>query len=352
MPDCKDTGYFYLFFNGSSSLVKGCVPVIIENPITPTKPLKLHIDYNGNFNFTDDGQGVQLPRTFRYADVILHNQKGGKTMVRLSRMSIKGYEGYYTLQNQYYQNTYPERLFLGLFASFRAQTFRVRKADCIFGQDSFQIGLHDGNTNGNYTESEEDELVFANKGDSVFSTTIEDGAMALTGKSEYTFERRGRKYSLKVVPSGDTLEVTQQQANQTVFSLAVGSRFPKFSYQNTRREKTATKKLRFKKALIYFFDFKSPTLEADTTALSAIVSRYGKKIKVIGLYYGPYPEFLKNYIQYGHIKWTAAYASKEILNRCKVEQVPTTYYLKRWRKVKLSNTSPAEVLRLLESGGL
>jgi hypothetical protein len=353
LRDCKDTGYFYIYFNGvPHGVLKNYVAVMVGN-YSMRKPMQWWVDYNGNLDFTDDiKEPIQLLSTFKYVDITLVNAANneGHYTVRLSRLNFVNNTNYFTMLDNYFKKTFPNRRFLGPGYGLKEQQQRIRSTHFKWAKDSFIIGAFDGNNNGIYTESGEDKIVIADYNATTISAEEADGAMVCNGNKTYTFDRRGIRYEVSLAnETGVKLNIAVKQEGLG-YGLVVGEKFPSFRFKTTRKSQVKTRRyMRWKPTVVHFFNFDDTAkLSDDTAALGAIYRKYGKRIKIICFFYGKKPELLKNYIQFGKIEWLNGYGSKEINHRCKIEKIPSTYYCKRFRRIKLSGTSPKEIYELLE----
>ena len=350
MVGCKDTAYGYLFFNGvENNPLKANIPMLIGN-YNQSQPMKLWIDMNCNFDFNDDGDPDEIVRNFKYIDLILNNSKvtDGLYITRLSKFNFSNNSSYYFMLEKYFKNLYPNRRFLGPNYCFREQQLRTVAKRVHIGNDSFSIGLYDGNGNGLYTDEEEDEIVIGEYHDKFISTLEEDGAIVFSNKKTYTFSKRGLIYEVSNIDQAGKFLSIKLLSNKVAIGPEIGKKL-KFKFKTHKDKYVKLKKYRCKKVVLYFFDWNNPELKNDTIALNEIHHKYGKKIKVIILNYGSQPGLIKNYVQFGKISYICGISSKEINLKCSVEKYPSTIFLKRFNKVKLTNTSPQEILEQLNN---
>lgn len=350
MRGCLDTAYTYLFFNGiENNPLKGNVAVLIGN-YNQILPMKLWIDVNCNLNFSDDGDPIELKKNFKYVDIALSNSKvpDGLLMNRLSLFNFKNNSSYYVMLDKYFKNLYPTRRFLGPTYCFREQQMRTVGRRMVIGNDSICIGLYDGNNNGLYTDIDEDEIVIGDYKSPVISTLEEDGAIVFTSQKVYTFVRRGVKYEVSNIDqAGRSLSL--KTLDEKVLKGPELNKKIKFKFKNHKDQYVSLRKFRCKKVVLYFFDWSNPQLADDTVALNEINHKFGKKVKVVMLNYGGHPGLIKNYVQYGKIDYWCGISNKRINTQCKIDEFPSTIFLKKRRKVKLAHTSPSEILLLLNN---
>ncbi|MBI3232788.1 MAG: hypothetical protein HYZ42_01895 [Bacteroidetes bacterium] len=353
MDACLDTAYTYIFFNGiENNPLKGSIPVLIGN-YNQALPMKLWIDMNCNFDFSDDGDPIELKKNFKYVDLILSNSKltDGLYVTRWSKFNFKNNSSYYFMLDKYFKNLYPNRKFLGPNYCFREQQLKTIARRIKIGQDSMSIGLYDGNGNGLYTDVEEDEILIGDFNCSQLSTLPEDGAIEFTESKSYTFSRRGIKYELSNIDAAGKSCTIKILDEKVAIGPEVGTKL-KFKFKNHKDKFVKTRKYRCKKVVIYIFDWNNPELGNDTVALNEISKNYGKKVKIIMLNYGKQPGLIKNYVQFAKPKYDLGISSAEINRLCKVEKMPTTIFLKKRRKVYLPSTTPTQILTLLKENKL
>lgn len=348
MKGCLDTAYSYLFFNGiKDNPLKGQIPILWGN-YNQTQPIRMWIDVNCNFNFSDDGEPIVIKKGFKYIDLMLNNSenKEGIYMVRLSKFNFGNNPGWYVLLDKYYKKTYPNRRFLGPNLCFREQQLRTVGARVAIGADSICVGLYDGNGNGLYSDIEEDAILCGSYHSKILSHLESDGAVFLTEAKTHQIKNAGKTWEISDPdPAGRTLKI---KCLSSMVSLGppAGTKL-NFRFKTHQGKYIKLKKFGCHKTVLYIYDWKNPKLTEDTAALAEISRKYRKKIKIIALYYGEQPGLVKNFVQFGKPPFLCGLASKEIIRQCQMDPLPGTIYLKKRRRVKVSYTNPAALLEIL-----
>ncbi len=338
MSGCLDSAYTLLDFNGVAGTYKKIYVCVVIANASLRMPMKIWVDYNKNFDFTDDGNPVTVDQNFKYIELNFTNEIDtlGAIVYRLSRFDFNNNNAKYPiLLREYYTKAFPERqLVWVLDLGFRLQIFKARTTDFKWEKDSFTIGLYDGNLNGLYNEPDADMIVMGDYKSGYINSDDEGGAIEID-KNENNIIHNGIRYNItNIVASGTSLDINYNSTNGNENSLKAGKKLHKFKYKAADQKSRHIKKLRWKKnSIIYFFNFENEEqLKKDTTILAKLVRE--KKYKVVCLYYGKTPQRVKNFAFNSKGLFTVGYSKKEINHKVPIDRIPTVVVLGRWLKVK------------------
>jgi hypothetical protein len=146
--------YGYIFFTGSNVPQNpGYVSVLVCNPFH--KHPHMFIDYNQNFDFTDDPRFTlpyfdEPPIEFELAN---SSDSLARIKVQLTRNKLFGKADFKKYMDEYYAYTYKGRIFAGIEYTYREQRFLARSGTMTMESDSFRIALYDANSNGFYNDN-------------------------------------------------------------------------------------------------------------------------------------------------------------------------------------------------------
>jgi hypothetical protein len=190
--------YGYIFFTGSNVPQNpGYVSVLVCNPFH--KHPHMFIDYNQNFDFTDDPRFTlpyfdEPPIEFELAN---SSDSLARIKVQLTRNKLFGKADFKKYMDEYYAYTYKGRIFAGIEYTYREQRFLARSGTMTMESDSFRIALYDANSNGFYNDADTDKVVFINYNDTIFDATNSLSYQVISSKSnENYFEKNGNVFQI------------------------------------------------------------------------------------------------------------------------------------------------------------
>lgn len=349
----KAYAYGYLFYGGNTAGYNpGFVTIILGNPYH-ANPV-LFIDLNNNLDFTDDDYQVKLPghgdtTTIRFC--LPGTEQCAR--VKLTRYRHDANFKYKDLMNEFYASTYPQRKFIGMEHCYREQRYQVLSGVLANGEDTFRIGLYDGNYNGKYNEPEHDRLVVGDLADTVFYPFDELHSSIISDKKGQCFvDKNGRQYEYVSAPeNGTSLTLRVQDNTSNENQVKSGKKLPRFKYITWKGEKKKIAKLRRYHVYIYFGDPQSKLFTADTTALRELAEKYKDQLRVIGFIEVQKSYELRIYGQYWNLNWTLAYKDKELNRKLGIRGLPSSIYTRKRRRVIRYNISPPDLLKQLNQAG-
>jgi hypothetical protein len=343
--------YGYLFFGGNTKGYNpGFITIIVGNPYhaNPT----LFADLNNNLDFTDDDVSFTLPAR---GDTALFRfclpGTGQCAQVRLSRHKYDANFKYKDLMNEFYTMTYPQRKFIGMEHCYREQRYQVLAGTLSNGEDTFRVGLYDGNYNGIYNEADSDRFVIAELTDTVFYPYDELHSSVLSHKPGSCFiDKNGKQFEyVSAAENGSaiTLKVLDNTSNAS--QVKAGKKLPRFKYITWQGERKKIARLRRYQLFIYFGNPQAKSFTADTIALRQLAEKHKDKLRVIGFIEVQKSYELRIYGQYWNLNWMLAYKDKELNRRLGIRGLPSSIYTKKRRRVVQYNLSPAGLLKQLDA---
>lgn len=345
----KDYVYGYLFFSGSkNNFNPGYVTVLVCNPFH--KHPHMFVDYNQNFDFTDD------PRfTLPYFDepgieVEMSNTAlpQGKIKIVLTRNKLFGqkYE-FKQYMDEYYAMAYKGRRFVGVEYSYREQRYIARVGQVKMKDESFKIALYDANSNGLYNDANMDKVVYNNQKDTILDATNPLNYIVLSdkGKNNY-FEKNGRLYQIvETDPAGYFIKIKTSQDDVQFNRIKIGKKIPRVKLTLPRGEKFKITKYRRKQVYVYFASKTSKNFRADTMILRQIASLDTNRLKVICVLFVNKSYELRIFKTDASPNYLLAYGEKELSKKLGINSVPQSLWIGKRRKVKKYGLKPNEFLR-------
>lgn len=341
--------YGYLFFAANTSGYNpGFVTIIIGNPYhgNPT----LFADLNNNLDFTDDAYSARLPWR---GDTTLINlcmpNSAQCARIKFTRHKYDGNFKYKELMNEFYNTTYPDRKFIGMEHCYREQRYQVLSGVLVNGEDSFRVGLYDGNFNGVYNEADSDRMVMANWNDTFFYAFDDLHSSLITKKQGACFiDKNGKQYEfVNAAENGSLITVRILDNTNNTNQVKPGKKLPRFKFVTWKGEKKKIAKFRKYQLYIYFGNPQAKNFTQDTIALRELTDKHKDKLRVIGFIEVQKSYELRIYGQYWELNWMLAYKDKELNKKLGIRGLPSSILTKKRRRVVQYNLSPAEVLKKL-----
>lgn len=350
--------YGFLFFNGANDARNpGQVPALMVN--YKDRNPQLFVDYNANYDFTDDGKAIQLPLVYNKTDslvvTICRSEKPEAcNAVKLERMNFANQYAYKNLLNEYYDLYYKNRKFIGIDYCFREQRYHVRDGIVKTSTDSFRLALIDANYNGIFNEVGIDKIATANLNDSIIESRDEMRSMVIpANRDEWVIEKNGIPYQLVQLDEAGmhvTLRELPEFTNQN--RLPVGKKVPSFTCIDWKGTKHKLKKFRKKQVYIYYTGTYTKNFEQDTLMLRKLSADFQNQLQVIGFLDVNRSYELTVFGTYSNLNWIAAYKNKYITRDLKLRGIPSSMWLGKRRKLKAYNLTPAQLYELLSKGVL
>jgi len=350
---CTDTGYAFVYFAGfERNSCKNFSVIIIGNARSMLIP-KFFIDKNHNLDFSDDGPSIDFPYNRESIEFDLCNQKEttGCLHYRLTRYHL---DNQYTLRknlDDFFTYNAGTKKYLGLNNSFRIQCHNQWGADMKFGNDSFRVVVEDHNSNGIYNEPGIDHIHLVPYGEEPVSNDIHDGSIILpktpSNKSEFSIQLQHLNESYlvtRISANGQTIDIKYNGKHRRKAEKLLHHKAPRFKYELLAyRKYVKLRKSRGQPVYLFFYNFKT----ADTATfnhLKVLYNTYEGKIKIITLNYGNSPALVKDFVKSDYYMWSNGLATRKIIQRYKVDQLPMGFILDKRQRVVSVGIMPHEMI--------
>lgn len=345
--------YGYVYFKGSTDTRNPGMVALLQ--VDVDRNPALYVDHNNNYDFTDDGPAIPLPRHWHFSDTALIELKrkdhpDASLALQLSRINFMNKYAYKNLLEEYYSIGSGGRKFVGIENCFREQRYNTRSGIFATNTDTFRIALCDVNGNGFYNDKDTDRLVLANQNDSVFDASDELHSFALSKhKADQYIERNGMQYEiLQIDPAGKYMVLKQADSSQQFDKWAPGKKVKKFKFYDWEGKKHKISRFKKKEVFIYYTGTQSRNFKEDTIILRQIMNRFSKFIQVIVFLDVQKSYELTIFGAYSNLNWIAAFKDKYTIQELKLKGLPSSILMGKKRRVKQYNLTPADVLRMLE----
>lgn len=344
-------GYTYIFFTGSNNAVNPGYTTLLIGGVYNDNP-HLFIDRNNNFDFTDDGERLVLPK-YKGDSLLLHLYRTDDTLagitIRLKRLDLNGQPAYKKLMNEYYAFFYKDRTFAGIDFAYREQRYVTRYGMVSVNNDSFKLALYDGNSNGLYNEPDSDRVLTANAADTIFESKDELRSFAITKKTMYV-EFHGEQFEvLEIDRAGQFIRLKRLTEGLLLGRTKPGEKLPKFRFTTWQGQKKKIKKFRRYDTYLYFTGPNVKDFSKDTAALRMIADAHPGKLKVIAFIDVNKSYELKIFGTYANLNYDAAYKDRELARKLAIRGLPSSIWLGRKRKVISYNVKPQDFLKAYET---
>lgn len=344
--------YGFIFFAGTENKLNPYYITILVTNYLAKNP-KMWIDYNQNFDFTDD-PNYSLPYfNEKGTEVFLPNQKNqnGKNKILFTRTSLFGKFEFRKQMNEYYAFFYKDRKFIGIDYTYREQRYLCKSGIVKFGNDSFRIALYDGNRNGLYNDADTDRVIVINYNDSIFDNTNDLFSTKLAKKNETTyFEKNGQVFEiLETDEAGNFIKIRPSKSESLFGKIKVGKKIPKFIFTTYKGEKKNIRKYKRQEVFMYFSSATSKNFHSDTAFLRQIAAIDSNKIRVILFLYVNKSFELRYFSSQAKPNYILALGHKNISNKLGIRGLPQTLLVGKKRSVKKYGISPEEYFKNLKS---
>jgi hypothetical protein len=341
--------YGNVFFSGTSNAYNpGYVSVLVCNPYH--KHPHLFLDYNQNFDFTDDPRFTMPYFDEPGVEIELANGavNSGRIKIILTRNKLFGQKYDFKKQlDEYYEMAYKGRKFVGLEYTYREQRYITRAGLVKLGKESFKVALMDANANGIYNDQEVDKILFANVHDTVFDATnpLNYVVFEKVGKQTY-FEKNDKLYQvIEADVAGKYIRFKESKDEVDFNKIKIGKKVPKVKFTLVKGQNLKLTKLRRKEVYLYFGSKNSKNFRSDTLILRQIAALDTNNLKVICILYVNKSYELRIYNSDAEPNYILAYGTKELSKKLGINSVPQSLYLGKRRKVKKYGLNPPEFLR-------
>jgi hypothetical protein len=340
--------YGYIFFTGSNVPQNpGYVSVLVCNPFH--KHPHMFIDYNQNFDFTDDPRFTlpyfdEPPIEFELAN---SSDSLARIKVQLTRNKLFGKADFKKYMDEYYAYTYKGRIFAGIEYTYREQRFLARSGTMTMESDSFRIALYDANSNGFYNDADTDKVVFINYNDTIFDATNSLSYQVISSKSnENYFEKNGNVFQILFADKlGKKLIIKPTQTSNGLGRIKKGRKVPNVRLNFANGEKKKLRKFKRKELYIYFAGPNTKNFDSDTLILRQIAALDSNHLKVICVLYLKKSYDLSIYQDQAKPNYYLVNGTRELSKQLGIRSLPQSLYLGKRRRVKEYGLKPNEFMR-------
>lgn len=347
MPNCRDTGYSYIYFAGADNEVnQGYLLTLIGNYRRSRRTVYFYVDRNNDFDFTNDGPPDSLTHLDNEVIISMSNVHVPESTysIKLSRFQYGVNVRYKNLLSKHYKAHSGKKIFTDVNYCYREQRYNCIAAHYKSETDSFTIGIKDLNVNGVYNESCVDQLYIGPYQSNIAVDRLVDMTPTI---SKNVFEWNGKKYRFKSIEStGAYVEIVEDKNAKLSSKLEVGEKVPNFEYFNILSKKHSLKEYKKQEVYLFFWD-KDNLSSEDTMYLNKLHQEFNERIKLITLNHGDPPKQVRIMYYYDRIAWPVGYSNMEIADKLFLEDVSRGYYIGKRRKLKSDHISPKEMYLLL-----
>jgi hypothetical protein len=309
----------------------------------------MFIDYNQNFDFTDDPRFTlpyfdEPPIEFELAN---SSDSLARIKVQLTRNKLFGKADFKKYMDEYYAYTYKGRIFAGIEYTYREQRFLARSGTMTMESDSFRIALYDANSNGFYNDADTDKVVFINYNDTIFDATNSLSYQVISSKSnENYFEKNGNVFQILFADKlGKKLIIKPTQTSNGLGRIKKGKKVPNVRLNFANGEKKKLRKFKRKELYIYFAGPNTKNFDSDTLILRQIAALDSNHLKVICVLYLKKSYDLSIYQDQAKPNYYLVNGTRELSKQLGIRSLPQSLYLGKRRRVKEYGLKPNEFMR-------
>lgn len=318
----EKTAYGYLYFAGAKNSVFGkIITLLVENYNSPT--VTIHIDSNGNLDFTDDGKAVTLNQN-TIINLTNTTSKNAVVNYKLGRSKIRKENEENIMR--FYSKKFPKGKMLSATLWLTQQRMNIRYSKSTLGGKPITILLYDGSVDGLFTFETDDS------GDRIFITdqeiNKENSLLDYIRQGEpidhnAVFTLHGKNYRIEKVSKNGTSISIKETKKETKIVFKKGTNVKGLKIQLLNSKKTLISS-HLKSNNYLLIDVGGTWCKGCVTQEPIIKDLFNKGLaNIIGIFYHDTESSLSKYIKRKDIKWPVALVNKEFNDKFKISSFPT-----------------------------
>jgi len=332
---------------------------VMEDFYTTNRSTRIWIDYNNNFDLTDDtlfqwkypAQSLIIP----FPDAHSSSQ------IRISKFPYYKFRQFSSMQDTAMQWMSNGRRFVGSRECLKAIRENILYGDFYTGIDTVKIGLQDVNLNGIVNDKGIDRIVISNQKNEEFSASLSQ----VLDKENYVVWM-GKMF--RVQPSimaneNISLQLTPSYSKKHANSLILDQKFPRFRFESIEKSKSkksksesnkkvldskgnksnsknqqrnscrSVRKIKADSKLVYVWSAENESFVQDSAELHRFV-RLHPDIQLIMLNFGGSSKYLSSYNNRYQIESIQGILTSKNVKKMKLQSMPQYFLLDKKNRIK------------------
>jgi len=356
--------YGYLFNEHRNNAIEPLNTLfVIENFYSTNRSSRIWIDYNNNFDLTDDS-------VFRWkypaqSLTIPFPQSNSSSQIRITKFPYYKFRQFSSMQDTAMKWLSNGRIFVGSRESLKAVRENIIYGEFYSGMDTVKVGLQDVNLNGDFSDFGIDRIVVSSQKSSEFSASLSQ-----TLEKENYIVWMGRMYRVQPkysITVGTQLQFLPSYSKKHAKSLLLDKKFPRFrfeiiekpNFKNTslnnsnkfksevanqkppKKQKNSCRSIRRIKAdskLVYIWSAENETFIEDSSNLHSF-SRLHPDIQLIMLNFGGSSKYLSSYNNRYQIDAIQGILTSKNVKKMKLQTMPQFFLLNKKNRIKFMGHS-------------
>ncbi len=331
---------------------------IIEDFYTTNRTTRIWLDYNNNFDLTDDT--VFQWKYPAQAFTIPFPELQSSSKLRIAKFPYYKFRQFSSMQDTAMQWLSNGRTFVGSRECLKSVRENILYNEVYIGIDTIKIGLQDVNLNGTVSDIGIDRIVISNQNSTEFSASLSQ----VLNKENYVVWM-GKMF--QVQPSFDTrenisLQLTPSYSKKHANSLILEQKFPRFRFESIEKKKAkfksfnnqevsnttivkpkkskkqknpcrSVRKIKASSKLVYVWSAENEQFINDSLELHHF-ARVHPEIQLIMLNFGGSSKYLSSYNNRYQIESIQGILTSKNVKKMKLQSMPQYFLLDKKNRIK------------------
>jgi hypothetical protein len=332
---------------------------VMEDFYTTNRSTRIWIDYNNNFDLTDDS--VFQWKYPAQSLVIPFPESHSYSQIRIAKFPYYKFRQFSSMQDTAMQWMSNGRHFVGSRECLKAVRENIIYGDYYTGIDTVKIGLQDVNLNGFVNDYGIDRIVISNQKSEEFSASLSQ----VLGKENYVVWM-GKMYRVEpsfVAGENSTIQLTPSYSKKHANSLILDQKFPRFRFESIEKPKSkknksksnkvvsdskgnkstskkpqknscrSVRKIKAESKLVYVWSAENESFIRDSAELHHFI-RLHPDIQLIMLNFGGSSKYLSSYNNRYQIESIQGILTSKNVKKMKLQSMPQYFLLDKKNRIK------------------
>lgn len=332
---------------------------VMEGFYTTNRSTRIWIDYNNNFDLTDDT--VFQWKYPAQSLVIPFPETHSPSQIRISKFPYYKFRQFSSMQDTAMKWMTNGRSFVGSRECIKAVRENILYGDYYTGIDTVKIGLQDVNLNGFINDYGIDRIVISDQKSEEFSASLSQ----VLGKENYVVWM-GKMYRIEpsfVAGENSTIHLTASYSKKHANSLILDQKFPRFRFESIEKPKSlknksksnkimldskgnksnskksqknscrSVRKIKADSKLVYVWSAENESFIQDSAELHRFI-RLHSDIQLIMLNFGGSSKYLSSYNNRYKIESIQGILTSKNVKKMKLQSMPQYFLLDKKNRIK------------------
>ncbi len=333
--------------------------ILIETGYTNNRPTKIWIDYNNNFDFSDEEfYNWKYPaQNFR----IPFPEKKSKSGIKVGKFPYYKFRQFSSMQDTAVQMLSNGREFVGSRECLKIVRENIICGEFVSQKDTVLVGIQDVNLNGNFQDLEIDRIVVGSSQEDEFSASL---SQVISKQIQLVW--MGNLYDVEIILAGSTsnsslmeLKLTPSNSKKNELSLLIDERIPRFRFEYLEKKKTSKndkktehrnkrksiRRIKAESKLIYVWSAENDWFIKDSAQLHNW-TRLHPNTQLVMLNFGGSSKYLTSYNNRYSIHAIQGILTSKMVKKLKLQSMPQYFLLDKKNRIKFMGHSISQLNEL------